>query len=152
MYERFTNRAFVVMQFATEEARRFNHEYVGTEHIILGLVKEGVRTRTSLGVAAKVLQELDLLDLRKLRVDVEKVVHARADTVTKGELPQIPQARRVIEYAIEEAEHLKLPEIGTGLLLLGLVREQEGAAAQVLRSLGLNLEDMREKVLQLLRE
>lgn len=68
-YERFTNRACVVMQLAFQEARRFNHEYVGTEHILLGLVKEGVRTRRRPGVAARVLKQLDILDLRKMRVE-----------------------------------------------------------------------------------
>jgi ATP-dependent Clp protease ATP-binding subunit ClpC len=150
MYECFTNRACVVMQMANEEARRFNHTYVGTEHVLLGLVKEGVRTRSCPGVAAKVLREFDILHLRKIRVEVHKIVHSGADVTTKHELPHTPQVNRVIESAIQEADRLNLPDIGTGFLLLGLLREREGVAAQVLMNLGLKLEDMRKEVLRFL--
>src|SRR5476651_190721 len=143
MYERFTDRARKVMQLANQEAQRFNHEYIGTEHILLGLVKEGT------GVAANVLKNLDT-DLRKIRLEVEKIVQAGPDMVTMGKLPQTPRAKKVIEYSIEEARQLNHNYVGTEHLLLGLLREQEGVAAQVLMNLGLKLEDVREEVLNLL--
>jgi ATP-dependent Clp protease ATP-binding subunit ClpC len=143
MYERFTDRARKVMQLANQEAQRFNHEYIGTEHILLGLVKEGS------GVAANVLKNLDI-DLRKIRLEVEKIVQAGPDMVTMGKLPQTPRAKKVIEYSIEEARNLGHNYVGTEHLLLGLLREQEGVAAQVLMNLGLKLEDVREEVLNLL--
>jgi ATP-dependent Clp protease ATP-binding subunit ClpC len=131
------------MQLANQEAQRFNHEYIGTEHILLGLVKEGS------GVAANVLKNLDV-DLRKIRLEVEKLVQSGPDMVTMGKLPQTPRAKKVIEYAIEEARNLNHNYVGTEHLLLGLLREEEGVAAQVLRNLGLKLEDVREEVLNLL--
>ena len=143
MYERFTDRARKVMQLANQEAQRFNHEYIGTEHILLGLVKEGS------GVAANVLKNLDV-DLRKIRIEVEKIVQSGPDMVTMGKLPQTPRAKKVIEYAMEEARNLNHNYVGTEHLLLGLLREQEGVAAQVLMNLGLKLEDVREEVLNLL--
>ncbi len=143
MYERFTDRARKVMQLANQEAQRFNHEYIGTEHILLGLVKEGS------GVAANVLKNLDV-DLRKIRLEVEKIVQSGPDMVTMGKLPQTPRAKKVIEYAMEEARNLNHNYVGTEHLLLGLLREQEGVAAQVLMNLGLKLEDVREEVLNLL--
>src|SRR3984957_5148888 len=143
MYERFTDRARKVMQLANQEAQRFNHEYIGTEHILLGLVKEGS------GVAANVLKNLEI-DLRKIRLEVEKIVQTGPDMVTMGKLPQTPRAKKVIEYSIEEARNLNHNYVGTEHLLLGLLREQEGVAAQVLMNLGLKLEDVREEVLSLL--
>ena len=143
MYERFTDRARKVMQLANQEAQRFNHEYIGTEHILLGLVKEGS------GVAANVLKNLDV-DLRKIRLEVEKIVQSGPDMVTMGKLPQTPRAKKVIEYAMEEARNLNHNYVGTEHLLLGLLREQEGVAAQVLMNLSLKLEDVREEVLNLL--
>jgi len=143
MYERFTDRARKVMQLANQEAQRFNHEYVGTEHVLLGLIKEGS------GVAANVLRNLDV-DLRKIRNEVEKIVQAGPEMVTMGKLPQTPRAKKVIEYAIEEARNLNHNYVGTEHLLLGLLREQEGVAAQVLMNLNLKLEEVREEVLNLL--
>src|SRR6266436_2622859 len=145
MYERFTDRARKVMQLANQEAQRFNHEYIGTEHILLGLVKEGS------GVAANVLKNLDI-DLRKIRLEVEKIVQTGSgnEMVTMGKLPHTPRAKKVIEYSIEEARNLNHNYVGTEHLLLGLLREQEGVAAQVLMNLGLKLEDVREEVLNLL--
>ncbi|RMG39678.1 MAG: ATP-dependent Clp protease ATP-binding subunit [Planctomycetota bacterium] len=143
MYERFTDRARKVLQLANQEAQRFNHEYIGTEHLLLGLVKEGS------GVAANVLKNLDV-DLRKIRLEVEKIVQAGPDMVTMGKLPQTPRAKKAIEYAMEEARNLNHNYVGTEHLLLGLLREQEGVAAQVLMNLGLKLEDVREEVLNLL--
>jgi len=98
MFERFTDRARKVMALANQEAQRFNHEYIGTEHILLGLVKEGS------GVGANVLKNLDV-DLRKVRLEVEKLVKSGPDMVTMGKLPQTPRAKKVIEYAIEEARN-----------------------------------------------
>ncbi len=143
MFERFTDRARKVMALANQEAQRFNHEYIGTEHILLGLVKEGS------GVGANVLKNLDV-DLRKVRLEVEKLVKSGPDMVTMGKLPQTPRAKKVIEYAIEEARNLNHNYVGTEHLLLGLLREHEGVAAQVLMNLGLKLEEVREEVLNLL--
>ena len=143
MYERFTDRARKVMQLANQEAQRFNHEYIGTEHVLLGLIKEGS------GVAANVLKNLDV-DLRKIRLEVEKLVQSGPDMVTMGKLPQTPRAKKVIEYSMEEARNLNHNYVGTEHILLGLLREQEGVAAQVLMNLGLKLEEVRDEVLNLL--
>jgi ATP-dependent Clp protease ATP-binding subunit ClpC len=133
------------MQLANQEAQRFNHEYIGTEHILLGLVKEGS------GVAANVLKNLDI-DLRKIRLEVEKIVQhgPGGEQVVMGRLPHTPRAKKVIDYSVEEARNLNHNYVGTEHLLLGLLREQEGVAAQVLMNLGLKLEDVREEVLNLL--
>src|SRR4030065_60557 len=143
MFERFTDRARKVMALANQEAQRFNHEYIGTEHILLGLVKEGS------GVGATVLKNLDV-DIKKLRLEVEKIVKSGPDMVTMGKLPQTPRAKKVIEYAIEEARALNHNYVGTEHILLGLLRESEGIAAQVLMSLGLKIEEGRQEVLNLL--
>ncbi len=143
MFERFTDRARKVMALANQEAQRFNHEYVGTEHILLGLVKEGQ------GVAANVLQNLSI-DLKKIRLEVEKIVKSGPDMVTMGKLPQTPRAKKVIEFAIEEARNLGHNYVGTEHLLLGLLREHDGVAAQVLMNLGLKLDDVRAEVLNIL--
>jgi ATP-dependent Clp protease ATP-binding subunit ClpC len=143
MFERFTDRARKVMALANQEAQRFNHEYIGTEHILLGLVKEGS------GVGATVLKNMDV-DIKKLRFGVEKLVKSGPDMVTMGKLPQTPRAKKVIEYAIEEARALNHNYVGTEHILLGLLRETEGIAAQVLMDLGLKLEDVRQEVLNLL--
>ncbi len=143
MFERFTDRARKVMALANQEAQRFNHEYIGTEHILLGLVKEGS------GVGANVLKNLDV-DIKKLRLEIEKLVKSGPDMVTMGKLPQTPKAKKVIEYAIEEARALNHNYVGTEHILLGLLRETEGIAAQVLMNLSLKLEDVRQEVLNLL--
>ncbi len=143
MFERFTDRARKVMALANQEAQRFNHEYIGTEHILLGLVKEGS------GVGAAVLKNLDV-DIKKLRLEIEKLVKSGPEMVTMGKLPQTPRAKKVIEFAIEEARALNHNYVGTEHLLLGLLRETEGIAAQVLMNLGLKLEDVRQEVLNLL--
>ena len=143
MFERFTDRARKVMGLANQEAQRFNHEYIGTEHILLGLVKEGS------GVAANVLRNLDI-DLKKIRIEVEKIVQSGPNTATVGKLPYTPRAKKVIELAFEEARSLGHNYVGTEHLLLGLLREQEGVAARVLMNLGLKLEEVREEVLNLL--
>ncbi len=143
MFERFTDRARKVMALAHQEAQRFNHEYIGTEHILLGLVKEGS------GVGANVLRNLNV-ELRNVRLEVEKLVKSGPEMVTMGKLPQTPRAKKVIEYAIEEARNLNHNYVGTEHLLLGLLRERDGVAAQVLMNLGLKLDEVREEVLNLL--
>jgi ATP-dependent Clp protease ATP-binding subunit ClpC len=143
MFERFTDRARKVMALANQEAQRFNHEYVGTEHVLLGLVKEGQ------GVAANVLHNLQV-DLKKIRLEVEKIVKSGPNMVTMGKLPQTPRAKKVIEFAIEEARNLGHNYVGTEHLLLGLLREHDGVAAQVLMNLGLKLDDVRAEVLNIL--
>jgi ATP-dependent Clp protease ATP-binding subunit ClpC len=143
MYERFTDRARIVMQVANQEAQRFNNKCIDTEHMLLGLIEEGS------GVAANVLKNLDI-DLRTIRLEVEKLVQSEPDTVKIGKLPQTPRAKKVIERSMEEARNLSHNYVGTEHILLGLLREQEGIAAQVLMNLGLKLEDVREEVLNLL--
>jgi hypothetical protein len=143
MYERFTDRARKVLQLAYQEAQRCNHEYIGTEHILLGLIKEGS------GVAVNVLKNLDI-DLGKVRLEVEKIIQYGPDMVRMGRLPQTPRAKKVIEYAIEEARIFDHNYVGTEHLLLGLVREQDAVAGQVLMNLGVKLEDVREEVLNML--
>src|SRR5688572_6249760 len=105
MYERFTDRARKVMQFANQEAQKLNHEYVGTEHILLGLEREGG------GVAAAVLSELGN-DPKVIRVEVEKLLNPGPDMVTMGKLPQTPRAKKVIEYTLEEARDMQHNYVG----------------------------------------
>jgi ATP-dependent Clp protease ATP-binding subunit ClpC len=143
MYERFTDRARRVMQLADEQARHLRHEYIGTEHILFGLVEEGS------GVAANVLKNLDVNPLA-IRREAEKIVHAGPDLVTIPELAQTPRARRVIELAMEESRSLRHNYVGTEHILLGLIREEEGVAAQVLINLGLELGDVRSEIVNLL--
>ncbi len=143
MFDRFTDRARKVMGLARQEAQRFNHDYIGTEHILLGLVQEGS------GVAASVLKNLDI-DLKKIRQEVEKLVSNGTSMVTMGQLPFTPRAKKVLELSLEEASNLGHTYIGTEHLLLGLIRENEGIAAQVLRNLKVKLEDVRDEVLELL--
>jgi ATP-dependent Clp protease ATP-binding subunit ClpA len=144
MYERFTDRARKVMQLANQESHRFRHEYIGTEHILLGLVAEGS------GIAANVLLNLDI-SLTEVRRQVDQIVQCGPSEVPPAaRLPQTPRAQKVIEYAVEEARNLNHNYVGTEHLLLGLLREPEGVAAEVLRNLGLNLADVREEVLNLL--
>jgi ATP-dependent Clp protease ATP-binding subunit ClpC len=143
MFDRFTDRAKKVMNLARQEAQRFNHEYLGTEHILLGLVQEGS------GVAANVLKNMGI-DLNKIRMEVEKIVKTGPSMVTMGQLPFTPRAKKVLELSMEEAGNLGHNYIGTEHLLLGLIKENEGIAAQVLLNLGVKLEDVREEVLDFL--
>ncbi len=143
MFDRFTDRAKKVMNLARQEAQRFNHEYLGTEHILLGLVQEGS------GVAANVLKNMGI-DLTKIRAEVEKIVKTGPSMVTMGQLPFTPRAKKVLELSMEEASNLGHNYIGTEHLLLGLIKENEGIAAQVLMNLGVKLEDVREEVLEFL--
>jgi ATP-dependent Clp protease ATP-binding subunit ClpC len=146
MFDNFTERARKVLGLARQEAQKFNHEYIGTEHILLGLILEGS------GVAANVLRNMEV-DLRKIRLEIEKLVQQGPQMVTApGKLPFTPRAKRVIELAKNEANALNHEHIGTEHLLLGLLKESEGIAAQVLVNLGVKLEEVREEVLDLLRQ
>ncbi|MDP2942664.1 MAG: ATP-dependent Clp protease ATP-binding subunit [Candidatus Omnitrophota bacterium] len=143
MFSRFTERARKVIILAKEEAKRFNHDYIGTEHILLGLIKEGE------GVAAAVLQNLGL-GLESIRLEVEKLVQPGPPTVVSGDIPFTPKAKKVIELGTDEARNLGHNYIGTEHLLLGLIREGEGVASQVLTNLGLDLNKVRQEVMSLL--
>lgn len=143
MFEKFTDRARKVLALANQEAQHFNHEYIDTEHILLGLIKEGS------GVGANILKNLDV-DLKKMCQEVEKLPKSGPNTVTTGKLSQTPQTIKVIEYAIEEARSLNHNYVGTEHLLLGLCREQDGVAAGVLMNLNITLENLRKEVLNVL--
>src|SRR6266851_1901295 len=142
-YDKFTERARKVLSLAQEEAQRFQHNYIGTEHLLLGLVREGE------GVAAKVLSGLGV-ELNKVRSAVEFII-GRGDRIVLGEIGLTPRAKKVIELAVDEARRLNHHYIGTEHLLLGLVREGEGIAAGVLESLGVNLEKVRRHTLAILQ-
>ena len=143
MFNRFTERARKVILLAREEAKRFNHDYIGTEHILLGLIREGE------GVAAVVLQKMGLSS-DKIRLEIEQLVQSGPATVVSGDIPFTPKAKKVIELAMEEGRAMGHNYIGTEHLLLGLIRENEGIAAQVLLNLGLNLENVRREIMELL--
>ena len=144
MLEKFTDRARKVINLARQEAERLGHEFIGTEHILLGLVKEGS------GVAANVLENLGV-DLEKIRLEVEKYVSSPGETMSaSSSLPFTPKAKKVLELAMEEARNLEHNYIGTEHLLLGVLREQDGMAAQVLLNLGVKLEDVRAELMELL--
>jgi len=144
MFDRFTDRARRVMQLARAEAVRLNHDYIGTEHVLLGLIQEGS------GVAASVLRNLGV-DLQRIRQEIERTVRRGASPAPRtGQLPFTPRAKKVLEFAIEEANSLGHNYIGTEHLLLGLLRETSGRAAKVLEALGVRLRDVREEVLELL--
>ena len=143
-FDKFTERAKKVLVLAQEEAQRFNHNYIGTEHLLLGLVREGE------GIAAKVLSNLGV-ELQKVRSAVEFII-GRGDRMVIGDISLTPRAKKVIELAVEEARRLNHNYIGTEHLLLGLVREGEGLAAGVLESLGVNLEKVRTQVIQVVSQ
>ncbi len=143
MFDRFTERARKVIILAKEEAKRFNHDYIGTEHILLGLIKEGE------SVAAAVLQNLGL-SLDTIRLEVEKLVQFGPSTVVSGDIPFTPKAKKVIELAMDEARRLGHNYIGTEHLLLGLIKEGEGVASHVLMNVGLDLNKVRSEVIKLL--
>ncbi len=143
-FEKFSERARKVLTLAQEEAQRFNHSYIGTEHILLGLVREGE------GVAAKVLANLGV-ELSKVRAAVEFII-GRGEHPATGEIGLTPRAKRVIELAVDEARRFNHNYIGTEHILLGLLREGEGVAAGVLESLGLNLERVRNETSRILSQ
>ncbi len=143
-FDKFTERARKVLTLAQEEAQRFNHNYIGTEHLLLGLVREGD------GVAAKVLGNMGV-ELNKVRSAVEFII-GRGDRMVMGEIGLTPRAKKVIELAVDEARRLNHHYIGTEHLLLGLVREGEGIAAGVLESLGVSLDKVRAQVIHVLSQ
>ena len=143
-FEKFSERARKVLSLAQEEAQRFNHNYIGTEHILLGLVRE------TDGVAAKVLANLGV-ELNKVRSAVEFII-GRGERSTPGEIGLTPRAKKVIELAVDEARRLNHHYIGTEHLLIGLMREGEGVAAGVLESLGVNLEKVRGETSRILTQ
>jgi ATP-dependent Clp protease ATP-binding subunit ClpC len=143
MFNRFTERARKVIILAKEEARRFNHDYIGTEHILLGLIREGE------GVAAAVLQKIGV-SLENIRLEIEKLVQPGPTTQIIGDIPFTPRAKKALELAAEEARSLGHNYIGTEHLLLGLIREGEGIASQVLLNLGMDLNSVRNEVMELL--
>ncbi len=143
MFDRFTERARQVMTLARMEAQKLSNDYIGTEHILLGLVVEGS------GVAAQVLKNLDV-DLRKVRYEVERLVEQGNSPVSGSQLPFTPRAKRVLEFALEEAQNLGHNYIGTEHLLLGLIREHDGPAARVLQCLGVQPGEVREEIVDLL--
>jgi ATP-dependent Clp protease ATP-binding subunit ClpC len=137
----FTDRVRKVLQMAREEAARLHHEYVGTEHILLGLIREGE------GVAAAVLTNLNV-DLEEIQQKIEETVKkGKAAAAAGPDLPYTSRAKKVLELAMSEARELNHSYVGTEHLLLGLLREQEGVAAQVLMNLGVKLEQVRAEVL-----
>ncbi|HSJ10846.1 MAG TPA: ATP-dependent Clp protease ATP-binding subunit [Longimicrobiales bacterium] len=139
----FTDRVRKVLAMAREEAIRLQHDYVGTEHILLGLIREGE------GVAAAVLMNLNV-DLEQIHERIEDSVRKGKATIALGELPYTSRAKKVLEYAMAEARELNHSYVGTEHLLLGLLREEKGIAAQVLNALGVTLEDARAETLKLL--
>jgi ATP-dependent Clp protease ATP-binding subunit ClpC len=143
MFDKFTDRARKIIALAQKEAERFRHDYIGTEHLLLGLVKEGS------GVAVTALNNLSV-DVEKVRREVEKLVVTSDKAAPSGPLPFTPQAKRVLELASEEARALGHPYIGTEHILLGLLSEQDSVAAQVLINLDLKLDDVRNEILDLL--
>jgi hypothetical protein len=145
MYQLFTDRARKVLQLANQEAQRFNHEYIGTEHILLGLVSEGS------GVATEVLVNLGL-DLRRIRWEIERLVQPGLEMASLDKSPHIPRAKKVIEYSMEESRDLKHDLFGTEHILLGLLREEKGVAARALANLGLKFEEVRAEVLRVLAQ
>lgn len=145
MMERFTDRARKVMSLANQQAQAMNHKYVGAEHILLGLVKEGS------GVAANVLKNMDV-SLDKIRAEVERIVKPDDgfDRVVLGKLPLTPCSIKVVKRAVLEADALTHNYVGTEHLLIALLREREGVAVQVLAHLGVKPEAVVEEVLNLL--
>jgi ATP-dependent Clp protease ATP-binding subunit ClpC len=142
MFERFTDRARLAVGLAQEEARKLNHNYIGTEHILLGLIREGE------GVAAKTLESLGI-SLEAVRQQVEKII-GRGQQAPSGHIPITPRAKKVLELSLREAKALGHNYIGTEHILLGLIREGSGVAAQVLVKLGADLNRTRQQVVQLL--
>jgi ATP-dependent Clp protease ATP-binding subunit ClpC len=142
MFQRFTGRARRVVVLAQEEARLLNHNYIGTEHILLGLIHEGE------GVAAKALESLGI-SLQAVRSEVEEII-GQGQSAPTGHIPFTPRAKKVLELSLRESQQLRHGSIGTEHILLGLLREGEGVAAQVLVKLGADLSRVRQQVIELL--
>jgi len=144
MFQRFSDRARLVVVLAQEESRKLNHNYIGTEHILLGLIREGK------GVAAKTLGSLGI-SLDPVRQQVEEII-GRGQETPQGHIPFTPRAKKVLELSLRESRQLGHDYIGTEHILLGLIREGDGVAAQVLVRLGADLNRVRQQVIQLLNE
>src|ERR1700677_2284044 len=144
MFERFTDRARRVVVFAQQEARGLDHDYIGPEHILLGLVHEGA------GVAPKALESLGI-SLDTVRQQVEEII-GRGRQTPPGHIPFTPRAKKVLQLSLQESKALDHHYIGTEHILLGLIHEGDGVAAQVLVSLGADLDGTRRQVTQLLQE
>src|SRR5437762_12267146 len=144
MFERFTDRARRVVVLAQEEARMLNHNYIGTEHLLLGLIHEGE------GVAAKALESMNI-SLEAVRSQVEDII-GQGQAAPTGHLPFTPRAKKVLELSLREALKRGHNYIGTEHMLLGLVREGQGVAAQVLHKLGADLDRVRQQVIGLLQD
>ena len=142
MFERFTERARQAVVLAQDEARGFRHNYIGTEHLLLGLLREED------GLAARVLESLEI-DLVEVRAQVARIV-GRGDEVASGQIPFTPRAKKVLELSLREALSLGHNYIGTEHVLLGLVRENEGVAARILLDLGADAEKIRDRIIQML--
>ena len=142
MFERFTDRARRVVVLAQDEARLLGHNYIGTEHVLLGLIREGD------GVAAKALTTLDI-SLEATRQQIEGII-GRGQEAPKGHIPFTPRAKKVLELSLREATQIGHDYIGTEHILLGLIREGDGVAAQVLVASGADLNRVRQQVIQLL--
>ena len=142
-FEKFSEPARKVLMLAQEEARRFHHDYIGTEHLLLGMVREGE------GVAAKVLASSGF-ELTKVRSAVEVII-GRGDSLVMGEIGLAPRLKKVIELAVDEARQLNHDHIGTEHLLLGLIREGEGIAAGIITKGGVTLDSVRTRVMDTLR-
>ncbi|VAX25627.1 ATP-dependent Clp protease, ATP-binding subunit ClpC [hydrothermal vent metagenome] len=145
MFKRFTERARKVIILAREEAEKNQHEYLGTEHILLGVLKDAG------GVAISVLQRLGV-DIKKVRMEAERNLPASSNTLIIGDIPFTSRAKKVLEYSVEEARAMGHSYIGTEHLLLGLVREKDGVAARVLSSLAITYAEIREQTINLLKE
>ncbi|MCK5241556.1 ATP-dependent Clp protease ATP-binding subunit [bacterium] len=143
MFDKFTERAKKIINLAREEAARLGHDYIGTEHLLLGLIKEGG------GVATAVLENIGI-DLERIKLEIEKAINMGGGTMTLGEVPFTPRAKKVLELALEEAQALGHNYIGTEHILLGLIREGEGVAARVLERFNLKIEKAREMTIYLL--
>jgi excisionase family DNA binding protein len=143
-FDRFTKRARHVLSLAQEEAQRLQHNYIGTEHLLLGLTREGE------GIAGQVLSKLGI-EAEQIRTSVEAIIGHGERVVPVGSMPLTPRTKEVIELAVDEAKRLKHRFVGTEHLLLGLIREGEGVAAKILESLGLQLEQVRTETLQVLQ-
>jgi ATP-dependent Clp protease ATP-binding subunit ClpA len=144
VFERFTERARQVVVLASDEARRLKHNYIGTEHLLLGLLREEE------GVAARVLEGLDI-EVNEVRAQVARVV-GQGDEATTGQIPFTPRAKKVLELSLREALSLNHNYIGTEHVLLGLARENQGVAARILLSLGADAEKVRKAVIESLGE
>jgi ATP-dependent Clp protease ATP-binding subunit ClpC len=142
LFERFTERARQVVVLAQDEARALKHNYIGTEHILLGLLREEE------GVAASVLESLDVT-VEEVRAQVARLI-GQGDEVTTGQIPFTPRSKKVLELALREARSLKHNYVGTEHLLLGLVRENEGVAARILLDFDADAEKIRNEVIRLL--